>query len=114
VCEALKLRDDSAKEAIAARINDLARGGERSPTRFATECFTRQAWLNTQAPAEPLRAGLTLWMYETAGSGTQRLSPFMAGFRQHSGATPALQANKDTRTKKPRRAAGLEFFLPPT
>jgi hypothetical protein len=31
VCEALKLRDDSAKEAIAARINDLARGGERSP-----------------------------------------------------------------------------------
>jgi hypothetical protein len=35
VCEALKLRDDSsAKEVIAARIIDLARRGERSPTRL--------------------------------------------------------------------------------
>jgi hypothetical protein len=35
VCKALKLRDDgSAKEVIAARIIDLARRGERSPTRL--------------------------------------------------------------------------------
>src|SRR2546429_7717255 len=35
VCEVLKLRDDtSAKEVIAARIIDLARRGERSPTRL--------------------------------------------------------------------------------
>jgi hypothetical protein len=35
VCAALKLRDDSsAKEVIAARIIDLARRGERSPTRL--------------------------------------------------------------------------------
>jgi hypothetical protein len=34
VCEVLKLRDGSAKEVMAARIIDLARGGERSPTRL--------------------------------------------------------------------------------
>jgi hypothetical protein len=34
VCAALKLRDGSAKEVIAARIIDLARRGERSPTRL--------------------------------------------------------------------------------
>jgi hypothetical protein len=34
VCEVLKLRDNSAKEVIAGRIIDLARGGERSPTRL--------------------------------------------------------------------------------
>jgi hypothetical protein len=35
VCEVLKLRhDSSAKEVIAARIIDLARRGERSPTRL--------------------------------------------------------------------------------
>jgi hypothetical protein len=34
VCEVLKLRDGSAKEVIAARIIDLALGGERSPTRL--------------------------------------------------------------------------------
>ena len=33
VCKALELEDDSeAKEVIAARIIDLARAGERSPT----------------------------------------------------------------------------------
>lgn len=35
VCEMLSLRDDSsAKEVIAIRIIDLARAGERSPTRL--------------------------------------------------------------------------------
>ena len=34
VCEVLKLRDSSAKEVIAGRIIDLARRGERSPTRL--------------------------------------------------------------------------------
>lgn len=34
VCEVLKLRDSSAKEVIAGRIIDLARHGERSPTRL--------------------------------------------------------------------------------
>jgi hypothetical protein len=34
VCEVLKLRDGSAKEVIAGRIIDLARCGERSPTRL--------------------------------------------------------------------------------
>jgi hypothetical protein len=35
VCKVMKLQDDSpAKEIIAARIIDLARGGERSPTRL--------------------------------------------------------------------------------
>lgn len=35
VCKALRLRDNScAKEVIAARIIDLARRGERSPTRL--------------------------------------------------------------------------------
>jgi hypothetical protein len=35
VCETLKLRDDSsAREVIAARIIELARRGERSPTRL--------------------------------------------------------------------------------
>jgi hypothetical protein len=35
VCETLKLGDDSsAKDVIAARIIDLARRGERSPTRL--------------------------------------------------------------------------------
>lgn len=35
VCKLLNLRDDnSAKEVIASRIIDLARAGERSPTRL--------------------------------------------------------------------------------
>ena len=35
VCRLLNLRDDySAKEVIASRIIDLARAGERSPTRL--------------------------------------------------------------------------------
>ena len=35
VCKMLSLRDDnSAKEVIASRIIDLARAGERSPTRL--------------------------------------------------------------------------------
>lgn len=35
VCKALNLRDDSAaREVIAVRIIDLAKGGERSPTRL--------------------------------------------------------------------------------
>jgi hypothetical protein len=35
VCKMLNLRDDSsAKEVIAIRIIDLARAGERSPTRL--------------------------------------------------------------------------------
>ena len=35
VCEMLSLRDDSsAKEVIAIRIIDLARAGERNPTRL--------------------------------------------------------------------------------
>jgi hypothetical protein len=35
VCAALKLRDDSAaRQVIATRIIDLARTGERSPTRL--------------------------------------------------------------------------------
>jgi hypothetical protein len=35
VCEVLNLRDDSAaKQVIATRIIDLARTGERSPTRL--------------------------------------------------------------------------------
>ena len=35
VCEMLNLRDDnSAKEVIASRIIDLARAGERNPTRL--------------------------------------------------------------------------------
>lgn len=35
VCAALKLRDDSAaKQVIATRIIDLARTGERTPTRL--------------------------------------------------------------------------------
>jgi hypothetical protein len=34
VCEALKLRDDGAKEVMAARIIDLVRCGERSPSRL--------------------------------------------------------------------------------
>lgn len=35
VCEVLKLKDDSpAREIMAARIIDLARRGERSPTRL--------------------------------------------------------------------------------
>lgn len=35
VCKALSLKDDSsAREVMAARIIDLARSGERSPTRL--------------------------------------------------------------------------------
>ena len=35
VCKVMKLKDDSpAKEVMAARIIDLARRGERSPTRL--------------------------------------------------------------------------------
>ena len=39
VCNALDLRDDSsARQVIAVRIIDLAKAGERSPTRFVTGC----------------------------------------------------------------------------
>ena len=35
ICKELSLRDDdAAREVIAARITDLARAGERSPTRL--------------------------------------------------------------------------------
>lgn len=34
VCKALKLDDGAAKEVMASRIIDLARMGERSPTRL--------------------------------------------------------------------------------
>jgi hypothetical protein len=45
VCEALKLEDNSsAKQVMAARIIDLARCGERSPTRLR-ETVLREALL---------------------------------------------------------------------
>ena len=67
VCAALKLRDDSAaKEVIAARIIDLARRGERSPTRLRDRVL-HQAGLaeyagisktrTTRAPNRPPPAG---------------------------------------------------------
>jgi hypothetical protein len=44
VCEALKLDDSSAKKVMAARIFDLARFGECSPTRLR-ERVLREAML---------------------------------------------------------------------
>jgi hypothetical protein len=45
VCEALKLDDDSsAKKVMAARIIDLARCGEHSPTRLRERVL--RAWLS--------------------------------------------------------------------
>ena len=34
ICQALNLRDDTAREVIATRIIDLARAGERNPRRL--------------------------------------------------------------------------------
>jgi hypothetical protein len=66
VCSALKLRDGSAKEVIAARIIDLARCGERNPTRLRDRVL-HEAGLaeyagigkarTTQAPKRPPPSG---------------------------------------------------------
>jgi hypothetical protein len=50
VCEVLKLRDSSAKEVIAGRIIDLARRGERSPTRIGDHMAWRPTVARTGAP----------------------------------------------------------------
>ena len=57
VCEVLKLRDDSpAQEVMAARIIDLARRGERSPTRLRDRVL-HEAGLGEYAlnPTKPIR-----------------------------------------------------------
>ena len=79
VCRVLKLQDDSpAKEVIATRIIDLARRGERSPTRLRDRVL-REAGLAEYAldttklsvtPSEPHRTN-AIGRTEATAKGTR-------------------------------------------
>lgn len=76
VCEALKLRDNSsARDIIATRIIDLARAGERSPTRL------RDRVLLEAEMAERVNLNDTC----EAGTGIGRSPSLTAGGQDQSG-----------------------------